>query len=80
MDLAKTFHYIAHDFIAAKLHAYRSSKNTLVFLYFFTSFIRCAPKAELVNFADDNTLYVSNKDLTKLFEIPQKEFFEIVIE
>ena len=50
------------------------------FFSIFTSFIRCAPKAELVNFADDNTLYVSNKDLTKLFEIPQKEFFEIVIE
>ena len=30
-------------------------------------------EAKLVNFADDNTIYVGSKDLTKLLEISLKE-------
>ena len=45
----------------------------ILFSVFLYELFRLIKKGILANFADGNILYVSNKDLTNLLELPQNE-------
>ena len=77
-DLSKAFDCMTHDLLIAKLHALNFDMNALNLIFdYLTDYL--IEEADIMSYADDNTLYMCSKNvdvtLEKLEEVG-KAFFE----